>query len=355
MKQVLIRADGSSHLGMGHIFRGLAIAGGFRSRGIEPLFMLRSYRDGSAGGLIRSRGYDAEEIPSAAGMEAEVQATRSLMADRGIRVIVTDVCHREAISGLDELRDYHERLKQGHFLIVIGGSFLTDLPADILVSPYFRTEYRDESGTGAGRQLIGPDYFIFTREFTEAARVSPRLEREARHVLVTVGGGDPFHLTSRIMSAMGDLPDRDLETRVIVGPAFSGRLRNDVQGIAAAARNNRIELRENPDMAEAMLWADLAITGDGLTKYETAVTGTPSIMMSTPESEVAINVAFAEAGTTLYLGDGTLLEQKELADTILKVLIDYRQRRTMSRNGRSLVDGRGLDRILQAIPSGAFK
>ena len=355
MKRVLIRADGSSHLGMGHIFRCLAFAEGLRRRGADALFVLRSFEDGFIGGLIRSRGFEAEEVPSTVGMETEVHLIRRIMAENRIRVIVTDVCHRKAISDLEELRDYHEKLKRDHFLIAISGSYLTDLPADLLVSPYFRTEYPDESSNGSGRKLLGPDYFIFPQEFIKVAQRSPRLPREARRILVTVGGGDEFHLTSRIATAIRDLSDSDLETRVVIGPAFSGNLRKEVEEIIAADWEGQVQLCDNPDMPAAMQWADLAITGDGLTKYETAVTGTPSIMLSTPNSEIAINDAFAQAGTTLYLGDGTLIEQQALSDRIQEVLKNYHQREAMSGKGRALVDGKGLDRIMHAIPPGVLE
>ncbi len=288
-------------------------------------------------------------------MAAEVQPIRTIMMESDIRIIITDVCHRAAIADPAELGDYHGELKPDSYLIAISGSFLTDLPADLLVSPYFRTDYPDEADNISGRQLIGPDYFIFPTEFTEAALRAPRLPTEARRILVTVGGGDEFQLTSRITRAISDLADGDLETRIVVGPAFSDLHRNEIEAIITTDWDGQAVLYDNPDMAAVMSWADLAITGDGLTKYETAVTGTPSIMLSTPNSEDAINVAFAQAGTTQYLGDGTLLEQQVLTHTIRGILKDRQQREAMSGNGRTLVDGRGLERIIQAIPPGVLE
>jgi spore coat polysaccharide biosynthesis predicted glycosyltransferase SpsG len=104
-------------------------------------------------------------------------------------------------------------------------------------------------------------------------------------------------------------------------------------------------------MAELMLWADLAIIGDGLTKYEAAVTGTPSLMVSRPGSPSKLNRAFAETGATHSLGLWTELEVERLSETIHQALRDHSWRAKLSRKGKALVDGRGRERILESIPN----
>ena len=100
----------------------------------------------------------------------------------------------------------------------------------------------------------------------------------------------------------------------------------------------------------AMLSSDLVIIGDGLIKYEAAVTGTPSIMLSRFDSESAPNMIFEQAGTTRHLGDGGQIPVQILAEEIRKILVDAELRRSMSQNGKALVDGKGLTRIIERIP-----
>jgi spore coat polysaccharide biosynthesis predicted glycosyltransferase SpsG len=96
-----------------------------------------------------------------------------------------------------------------------------------------------------------------------------------------------------------------------------------------------------------MRWADLAITGDGLTKYECALLGTPAITLSRPDSDEAMNERFVAAGTSLHLGCG--LDAAELASAISALRVDAPCRAQMSRRGTTLFDGRGAERIIHAI------
>ena len=98
-----------------------------------------------------------------------------------------------------------------------------------------------------------------------------------------------------------------------------------------------------------MLWADLAITGDGLTKYETAVTGTPNITISQSRSDLQAHEEFVKAGTTLFLGNGCQIAINDLTEQISGVLQNQELRQTMSQRGQKIVDGKGLERIVRKI------
>lgn len=354
-RHAILRADGSFHLGMGHIMRCLAFADGLNDAGVASMFVTKAF-DPRVTDLIRSRGYDVEEIPSEATATDDVRLTREVATRNGAKLIVTDLCHQAALANREELDTYHRSLMSDYFLICLAGGDAIDLPAHIVVSPYFfRTTYPSPAADNRRILLLGPSYFIFRREFVESAQVPRTIAKEARRVLVTVGGGDELHLTSKIVRAFCALSERGLSLRIVLGPTYSDKLRREVSDLLIGFKGEYALLDHKTNMAEAMLWADLAITGDGLTKYETAVTGTPSIMLSRPNSEKALNKEFEKAGTTLYLGDGSLIDIEFLADKIQEVLQDYPLRMLMSQCGKALVDGQGLKRIIAKIPPGVLR
>jgi spore coat polysaccharide biosynthesis predicted glycosyltransferase SpsG len=127
-------------------------------------------------------------------------------------------------------------------------------------------------------------------------------------------------------------------------------LQHDIKKALLGFHGKYSLVEQNSNMANTMMWADLAITGDGLTKYETAVTGTPNITISHPRSDEAIHREFVKAGTTIFLGNGCLIENSELEGKIRDLLHDYQLRFTLSKNGKALVDGKGLERIIATIP-----
>jgi spore coat polysaccharide biosynthesis predicted glycosyltransferase SpsG len=236
-------------------------------------------------------------------------------------------------------------------VVALAGGRLVDLPASVVVAPYVHTT----ASLDTGRTLLaGPAYFIFRREFAAAATQARTIAARARRVLVTLGGADPAHLTPTVLAALHALADAELEVRVVVGPRFPADLRAEIVRAAAALGRACTLLPSDTDLAAAMLWADLAITADGFTRYETAVTGTPSLTLELPGSDPELNVVFASAGTTRTVADAVALGASELAVLVSDLLSDRAARLEMSRRGRELLDGRGVERILAALPAGAL-
>ena len=351
MKTAIIRSDGSPHLGMGHIMRCVAFAAGLAEIGIKPIFVVKPF-DPCVAGVIRSHGYDAEEIPCDGSYQEDALTTREIGARVGARLMVIDLCHRPALANVGELLAYHGAMAPGFFSVGIASGHLTDLPTDVVVSPYLINKNGNTGMPvdGARTLLLGPVYFIFRAEFTAGAQVSRTINGEARRVLVIVGGSDELHLTAKIVEAMCLISEPGLCLRVVLGSSYSELLVREVERLLAGFAGEYALVGHDANLAEEMLWADLAITGDGLTKYETAVTGTPSIMLSRPESEGSLNQEFEKAGTTLHLGDGCLFPVDELAGNIKQLLNNGPLRVSMSHNGKALVDGRGLERIISHIP-----
>lgn len=353
MRRAIVRADGSSRLGMGHIMRGLAFAEGVGGHGVRTVFVTKAL-ERCVADLIQSRGCEVEEIPSTVTWEKDALLTREIADGNDAKLVVTDLCHRASLESRAELETYHQSLKRDFFLLILAGGDVVDLPGNVVVSPYFRVTYPNAMADGERLHLLGPSYFIFRREFITAARAPRTIAEEARRVLVTIGGSDGLHLTERVVRALCVLPDGGLSLRIVFGPAYTDGLRREVTDLLGTFSGEYTLLDHDTNMAEAMLWADLAITGDGLTKYETAVTGTPSIMLSRFGSEKSLNEEFARAGTTLYLGDGELIDVGVLADQIQRALRNASLRTLMSERGKTMVDGAGLERILAKIPSGVL-
>jgi UDP-N-acetylglucosamine:LPS N-acetylglucosamine transferase len=107
-------------------------------------------------------------------------------------------------------------------------------------------------------------------------------------------------------------------------------------------------------LARQMLWSDLAITAGGLTKYEAAVTGTPNIIIAAFPREVEMCRFFSDAGAALCLDRSCISVEEDLAGMVETLMGDYEVRAQMSRRGKKLADGCGVDRILSEIPSALF-
>jgi spore coat polysaccharide biosynthesis predicted glycosyltransferase SpsG len=330
--------------------RSLALAGALREGGTPATLAARAC-DSRIADLVRAAGTLLSELPPDLSWAEDLEHTRRIAGERGARLIVTDLCHYAALADRPALDAYHTALREGHYVVCISGGRALDIPADLLVSPYVGADEGDALPDEGQRRLLGPAYFIFRPEFIDAARRERRIQTDARRILVAIGGGDDLRLTARVARALIRVPERELEVRIVIGPAYPPDLRGEVSAVIARQKGQTTFLRHDVDMARQMLWADLVVMGDGLIKYEAAVTGTPGIMLSRPESDAAVNASFVGAGSLIHAGDGTRVEPGAIAGMIGELLADAGKRRDMSRCGRELLDGRGLERVLEAIPS----
>lgn len=346
---IVFRADGSSSIGMGHIMRCIALATEVGSRGVKPVFVTRAI-DSGVKKVVNSSGFRLEEIPPDAGLDLDCTMTRQIAADHGAKTIFTDICHRQSQANPEGLKRYHESLASDFFTVAFGCEETLELPADVVVIPYVGISDADQPASDGQVVLLGPSYFPFRIEFIAASKAARTISHQGNRVLITVGGSDDQHLTSTALQAVCSLADPNLSLKVVLGAGFSGKLKREVEDIAQQGVGSLELLEHRADLAEVMLWADLAIIGDGLTKYEAAVTGTPSIMLCRPDRKVSINQEFAQLGSTVYLGYGRPLETALIAQQVERLLGDATLRNQMSQRGKALVDGRGIDRIIAQIP-----
>lgn len=358
-KRAVLRADGSSHLGMGHIMRCLAFASALGEAGVTPVFVTRGLGT-DVSGLVRVNGFQVEEIPPGISYQEDAELTREIAAKHEAKFIVIDLSHRETQAKPEILRDYHQFLGSYYLLVSLAGDADVDVPADIVVAPYVGSTDATLTASPGRVLLLGPSYFIFRPEFIAAARASRTINEEARRILVAVGGSDELHLTSKILEAicslqLTNLGLTNLDLKVAMGVGYTKELWQEVRGILAGFKGEYKLLEHNSNLAEAMLWADLAVTGDGLIKYETAVTGTPSIMVSRPDRKVPFNQRFIQKGSALYIGYDCPLETAVIAKHVERVMGDVGLRNEMSERGKALMDGEGVHRIIARISQEVFQ
>jgi len=339
---------------MGHIMRCVAFAAGLKTAGLDSIFVTKSLGSPVAD-VVRSNQFDVVEIPADVSTAQDSESTLEVAAKADARFITTDICHRDTQAKPEELITYHRTLAASFFTVCVTGDKLIDLPANVLVTPYVGVDDFKLPDMPGRSVLLGPSYFIFRPEFIKAAKTERTINPVAQRVLVTVGGSDNLHLTDKIIRSICLLIGKDLSLQIVIGAGYTDELKRDVAVTLEGFNGDHRLLAHETNMADAMLWADLAITGDGLTKYEAAATGTPCIILSRHDSEMSLTQKFKELKTGIHVGDGTLINIDELANTICSVLEDSQLRSSMSVNGKTAVDVSGIERILYHVQKGALR
>jgi spore coat polysaccharide biosynthesis protein SpsF len=98
-----------------------------------------------------------------------------------------------------------------------------------------------------------------------------------------------------------------------------------------------------------MATADVALVTFGVTAFELAAIGVPSIYICLNEDHAESASAFVRAGMGVSLGLAASLEPHDMSDSVVDLLDDPDLCRSMSAAGRMNLDGRGATRIASAM------
>jgi UDP-2,4-diacetamido-2,4,6-trideoxy-beta-L-altropyranose hydrolase len=332
MPAVLLRCDGGSGIGMGHLMRCRALAAAFAGLGWRHSFAVTRetaplLADSNA--IIVPPGVDGAHAVAEAGAANKVDC---LVVDH---------------YGLDAM---FESAARGKASIVLVIDDLADRPhdCDLLVDPNPERVAADYAGLTGGttRFLLGSQYALLRPEFADRHPAEARPpRRRAERLLITLGGADPDNVSQRLLEALPHLGGAPLKTVLVVGPANPHR-----ETLAALAPAPSVEVAvDPPDLAGLMLDTDIAITAGSTSFWELACLGVPALIVVIADNQRAVARAAENAGAALVLGESNHLDPRNLAAAIAALAADPDRRQRMSESGRNLVDGRGAARVADAV------
>ena len=333
-KTILVRTVADATSGYGHLIRMLTVSNYFRTKGHEILFSLDRCSD-QAADRIAKVGYqridglqktdyvffdiiDATWIQSCEMLYKEIDECRR----RGIKTVFFD--GRGSIS-------YRAQPNVSSL--------------STLIAPYVG---EDPVQTGPAEcMLVGPRYFPIDLSYRCFRSMSVR--KKISNIMITAGGSDPYNVTPILLNAVLATKCIHAQITVIVGGMFSSETIGNIQSLSKQHKN-RVTLAYAPEgLAEIMAVSDLCICANGLTKYELATMGVPTIAISITPDNHRINEDFAQTGALYLAGYLDDLDFDNLISSINSLVSDHQQRVSMSAAACKLIDGRGLNRIKKSL------
>ncbi len=197
------------------------------------------------------------------------------------------------------------------------------------------------------RFLEGYDCFLSRPEFTALADRQRVHRRQLDRVLVTLGGGryDVAYLkTAHALALAGKRRDRSYEATFVLGYDDRPDLRATIEGILPDAQ----VLGGVDDLPALMRSHDLVVGSGGYTKLEAALTRTPQLMMSVQWHQIPLAGSFSMRTGVRDLGYMSYVGVCAFASALLD-LEDARERTGSAERARAVVDGRGFERVYDAI------
>lgn len=333
MTRLVLRADASVELGTGHVMRLLAIAEAARDRGWTPRILLGRGSEVIVP-VVERRGMTSEIVDAETGSDEDVGAIVRALSEPGAIGCITD--------GYDFGPDYFaslaSRLPPGAVSVAIDDQALIELDVDLVVNPNYGAasmRYRTAPRT---RTLLGTHYTMLRSEFRRRRRERGPSPPRMR-LLVTFGGADHTGTTARVI---------DVARRHAIDVVAVGGVANRWASLSTTAVNVTV-LRNVADMAEVMSSADAAISASGQTLWELAYFGIPTLAFCVATNQEPSVSALGDDRKLLYGGWAPRLDDASVAAMIDGFLVDAARREDLGRAFGELVDGRGVDRVLDAM------
>jgi UDP-2,4-diacetamido-2,4,6-trideoxy-beta-L-altropyranose hydrolase len=341
--RVLFRAEASNTLGLGHLMRCLALASSMPASWARCLVMMA--RPSESVLSVIPEDWHVVSLPVDARPKDDARLTAAAATRLNANIVVTDLCHQDMLKEPNALAAYHGQLRANMAarLISIGDCRVPRYASDLAIVPY---DCPGPAGFDEDERILtGLNYYICRPEFAEAAAADREIGGEGCRILVCIGGSDPLGATAMVAKALSGEGFDGVEARLIVGAGASDGLFAEVKEICRGREGLSVR-RHAENICADLCWADLAVLGEGLTKFEAALVGTPSLIISQFDHDSEVVRRFYAYGTAKYAGRVDELTAADIAREILTLLDDADARRTQSLAGRKLLDGHGAQRIV---------
>ena len=342
----VLRTDGGSTLGFGHINRCLVLADAIQERGGAPEIVLGTASP-DAHLHIAEAGHVSRQLDPVKTFDPEQTLRTAAFA-------IFDFSHRETRSRIEEAKRLLQASQEnGTRTLLIDAkdedclSALTAMVADILVIPYAGAD-AEQVIPGAITDVRGLEYFVLDRAYLDRPFTDRPVPETVQNVLVTAGGTDTVGLTSFFLDVLEKIT-APLDIHIVIGPGFTSDLTAAI-AVRAELMQHKAHLIHAPsNLADEVFRADLALSASGLTKYELAYGGTPSVLVSIDRNHEISNQPFAALGTGLDAGKYGATTVDEVAASVKSLLGDAGRRRALAKAGPAAIDGQGTQRLLDLL------
>jgi len=164
-------------------------------------------------------------------------------------------------------------------------------------------------------------------------------------ILITMGGVDPNRLSEKILDAVKDI--RDCHFDLVIPPQYPHP--EELEKIATRMPSTITLHWRLDNIRPLMQRATVAVATFGVTAYELAHMGVPTILIGHNASQVPDIERFCTHGSATSMGDGEAVSPEALCAQITALIQDTDKRNAMHENGKQLVDMQGAYRVAELV------
>ena len=328
-RKVIIRVDGNAQIGLGHIYRGIAIAEMLKDN-FDIQFITKL--DSTIAPIIDA-GFNYTLLPENLEIFKEPEWYKQNI-DKNC-IIVLD--------GYNFTEDYQQKIKNLNFKLV----YIDDLAkgiqkADIVINHcpgIKRSDYKTEPFT---KLALGLDFAILRPAFLKAAK-EKRAIKELDTAFVCFGGADENDFTFKVSLALVEI-SQIKKINIVIGDAYKHSVMFNLKKTQKKI-NVYKNLSEN-ELVKVMKDSNFAIAPASTTLLELLAVKMPIITGFSADNQLKIYNGIFEKENILGIGSFHLVDSLKMKATILKFIKKSRQKEF--ENGQ-LIDGNSKIHLTELI------
>lgn len=307
IRALVIRADASKDIGAGHVMRCLALAQQWQDQGGRCIFVM-ALDAGAIFERLKSENMEVRRINSDVGSRDDIAATVEIARQEDASWIVLD--------GYNFTVDNQKQIKDADFklLVIDDNADYEHYYADIVLNQNIHATqemYPEDCREDYTRLLLGVEYCLLRREFVKHKNIVREYGDKPQRIMITMGGADPDDVTCKVLDLFVQPEYNKLKLKVIVGannPHFD-KIVDKSKNLPCSC--DIIHDADDKQMAETMLWADLAISSAGSTVWEMSCLKLPfvTLVLADNQREISriLNDKYGVQGISLPISSSSLL------------------------------------------------
>jgi UDP-2,4-diacetamido-2,4,6-trideoxy-beta-L-altropyranose hydrolase len=341
---IVFRTDASTNIGTGHVMRCLTLADELRQKVPDINFICRE-ESGNLISYIEDRGYNVHQLTGEIDIETDRNLTKEILSEYETKSDWLIIDHYDIdISYESSLREHVK------MIMVIDDLANREHNCDLLLDQNYSKNDNRYNGlvTENCIQLLGAEYAILRPQFQKARGNLRERGGGVNRILVFMGGSNLKNVTSKVLRAIHMLDRSDIAIDVVIGNLnpYHDEIKILTSKIPNTSCHHNVE-----NMAELMASADLCIGAGGTTTWERCCLGLPSIVLVLAENQKNISENLDKGGAIINLGWYYNVTEKNIKEVVEGLIDNPQTMISMSDKSRRLVDGKGVNRVCDAMVS----
>ena len=313
-KSIVIRADGSAQMGMGHLYRSLALAELLHLN--SEIFLVSKH-----------------EIPSGTHLPAFGKYQYIKIEDESEFV---QMCSSECVVIIDghhfEPALYRQVKAKKSTIVCIDDLHDKDYEADIIINQAVGIQPKDYSTSPWTYFALGPDYALLRKPFMDATK-QKRIRTNVSSCFICFGGGDVHNLTKRALDIAKTFSALE-KIYVVTGGAYP-YYKELCEEIAQDSRVEHLHNASDIEMVDVMSKADVAIIPCSTILLEVFAVGCIPIAGHYVENQKYFYHNFLAQGAFIDAGN---FSEEAIRNALFNVIDEPKQLKT-------IIDGKSTDRL----------